>query len=312
MLKLFTFALAAVLFVSTGGLLAQTPSTATIRLVAAPDDDFTPILYAQHAGLFEKAGLSVDVQRVSGGALATNAVIGGAADIGMSDVVRLIIAHAHQIPIFLFAPSGLYLPSSPQSGIIVLKNSPIHTARDLNGKSVAVPGLGGVSYMGTRAWSDRNGGDSTSLHFVEIPPPLVSAALDSGRIDAGTITNPSFATAMASGKYRLIGDYVLAMARRSLQTGWFTTPTYAAQHRLTLQTFIRVLKQASDYTNGHHDETVDLVAASTGINPATIRQMNRGVAGTVLSASDIQPLIDVAAQYKLIDKSFPAQEMFLR
>jgi NitT/TauT family transport system substrate-binding protein len=303
----------ALLLFFTGNVSAQTTATGgTIRVAAAPDDDFTPVLYAEHAGLFRAAGITLEIQRVTSGAVAINSVVGGAADIGMSDLVRLISAHAHQLSLVVFAPAGMYVAGTPQSGILVLRNSPIRSARDAVGKSVAVPGLAGISYLGTRAWADKNGADSKLLKFVEIPPPLVPAALDSGRIDVGTTTNPSFAAAVASGKYRLLGGYVEAISKRVLQTGWFTTPAYAAQHRDLIATFARVLRRSGEYTNRHHDETVDLVSASTGIDPALIRQMDRGVPGTTLNASEVQPLIDAAAEYKIIDNRFLAQEMFLK
>jgi len=60
---------------------------------------------------------------------------------------------------------------------------------------------------------------------------------------------------------------------------------------------------ASNDTNRHHDQTVAL-------GPATVRRRNRRSAGTALDAAGIQALIDVVAQYKLIDRAFAAREMF--
>jgi NitT/TauT family transport system substrate-binding protein len=302
--------LTAALVLAPGAVRAQSPPAAptTIRIAAAPDDDVTPLLYAQRAGLFRAAGIALDLERVAGGAAATTAVTAGAADVGLADLVPLISAHSRGIPVILIAPAGIYAARTPPSGILVLKDSPIRSARDLAGKTISAPGLRGLSWLGTNAWIDANGGDAKAVRFVEVPAPLVAAALDAGRIDVGTLANPSFAEDMASGKYRVIGHYVEAIGTGILQTAWFTTAGYGAKNRDALELFTRVVHQAGEYTNRHHDETVDLLAAYSGLDPATIRHMDRGVAGTALDPALIQPLIDAAAKYKLIEKPFPAQE----
>ncbi|HXF35293.1 MAG TPA: hypothetical protein VN603_12040, partial [Candidatus Acidoferrales bacterium] len=84
--------------------------------------------------------------------------------------------------------------------------------------------------------------------------------------------------------------------------------SYAAKNRDLIGRFVRVLRQSSEYTNRHPDETVDLLASFTGMEPATIRRMARAIAGTSLEPREVQPMIDAAAKYKLIEKPFPARE----
>ena len=49
-----------------------------LRLASAPDDDATPILYAQSAGLFRAAGLDVDLTAAGSGSAVAAAGAGGA------------------------------------------------------------------------------------------------------------------------------------------------------------------------------------------------------------------------------------------
>lgn len=302
--------LAALLLLPTGSSWAQTSQEpTTIRLATAPDDSVTPALYAQRAGLFRAAGIVVDVQRVTSGGAAVTAVVAGAADVAQADLLPLITAHSRGVPLVLIAPSGIYSASNPTSGIIVLKGSPIRSARDLSGKTVSAPGLAGLSWLGANVWLDKNGGDSKAVRFLEVPNPVVGPALEAGRIDVGTVANPSFGEDVATGKYRVIGDYVGAIGARLLQTGYFATASYATKNREAVVRFVRVLRQASEYTNRHRDETVDLLASFSGLDLAAIQHMNRVVAGTTLDAGEIQPLIDAASKYKLIQKPFPAQDL---
>jgi hypothetical protein len=52
-----------------------------------------------------------------------------------------------------------------------------------------------------------------------------------------------------------------------------------------------------------------LVADLTKIPIAVINKMPRSVSSTALHLSDIQPLIDGSAKYKLIPQSFPARDL---
>ena len=52
-----------------------------------------------------------------------------------------------------------------------------------------------------------------------------------------------------------------------------------------------------------------LLAEFLQISPDVIHKMTRGVFGITLNAADIQPVIDVAAKYGMIDRPFPAQEL---
>ena len=56
-------------------------------------------------------------------------------------------------------------------------------------------------------------------------------------------------------------------------------------------------------------ETAPLLAAFTGIETSHVLAMKRVTCGEYLDPRDIQPAIDAAAKYKIIDKGFPAQEL---
>src|SRR5665213_4227146 len=71
---------------------AQTaaPPLITVHLGATPDDDCAPILYAQKAGLFTRAGLNVILDKSRSGAAAAAAVLSGSYDIAKSSLVNLM------------------------------------------------------------------------------------------------------------------------------------------------------------------------------------------------------------------------------
>lgn len=293
------------------GLAQSPPSAVTVRLASAPDDDVTPVLYAQKAGLFARAGLSVEVSRMNNGAAVTAAVAGGSIDIGKSSLVPLLAAHAHGLPFTLIAPAGVWATNAPVTATIVLKTSAIAAARDLAGKTVSSSSLKDLMTMSTQIWIDEHGGDSSAVRFVELPPPAVLTALADGRVDAATVGNPNLAQALASGKVRVLSHPEDAIAGRFLLAAWFANSDFIAKNRRVVDRFVGVLREAVAYTNAHHAETVPLVAAFTGIDPATVATMTRATGTLTLDPREIRPVIEVAVKYKIIDRAFDPQEFLL-
>lgn len=288
---------------------ASAQGLSVLRLAAAPDDDITPILYGQSAGIFKSAGLEVQLQALGSGSATAAAVAGGAIDIGKSSLTTLISAHARGVPFVIVAPASIYSETSPVAGFVVAKDSPIASARDLNGKTVSASSLKDLISLATQAWIDAGGGDSKTVHFIEIPSSAVSAALAQKRIDGATVVTPALAETLDSGNAKLLGRSFSAIAKHFLIAGWFTTSDFLAKHPETVRRFVGALHQAAAYTDAHRAETVALLANYSHIAPETIRRMVRSTAGSVLDPKDIQPIIDAALKYKIIDKTFAAQEL---
>jgi ABC-type nitrate/sulfonate/bicarbonate transport system substrate-binding protein len=82
----------------------------------------------------------------------------------------------------------------------------------------------------------------------------------------------------------------------------------ASNHALT-ERFARVVAEASAYTNAHSNETLSHFLSFTKIDKALVITMRRAVYPPTVSVGDIQPQIDLMANYKMIDKPFPATDI---
>jgi NitT/TauT family transport system substrate-binding protein len=256
------------------------PAPADLHLASNAADDVTPLLWAIKTGAFAKAGLNVDIQKFSTGSVISAAVIGGAVAIGKSSLLPLISARARGIPLQLVVPGELWLTDEPISGMVVLKESPV-----------------------------KSGGDSKTLKFVELPSSAALQALEEGRIAAATLSTPYLGTVLASGKVRLIGRPEDAIAKRFMITGWFATEAFVAQHRDVVARFAQVVQTAALYTNAHHAETVSLTAPFWGVDPEVLATMNRAFVAPTVDPRDIQPVIDAALKYGVIDKPLQADDL---
>jgi NitT/TauT family transport system substrate-binding protein len=300
---------------AAGGALLAMPvfaygqSLASITVAGVPEESATPALWARQAGLFRRAGLDVSIEPLNSGSAIAAGVAGGSYAIGKSSLVSLIIAHAKSIPFVLVAGGGLYDSRNPNFGLVVKADSPIKTAAELNGKSVAVSALNDLYTIGTKAWMDKNGGDSSTIKLLELPISAVGDAIAAGRVDAGGLIDPELQTAIDAGKVKWLARDFDAIAPRFMYTGWFTTTDYLAKNRSTVEGFVRAMGEASAFVNAHPADTVDVLAKFSAMDPARIAKMHRISYATALDPRLVQPMIDACAKYKVIPAAFDAKDM---
>lgn len=287
---------------------ADAPLT-TVRIAGTPDTDIVATIYGVRSGIFSKLGLDVHVQKLNGGAAVSAAVIGGSIDIGKSNVFGVIAAHMKGVPLLLESLAATYSSDRPNVGFVVAKDSPIKSPSELNGKTLATPGLGDLFTQVSSAWIDQNGGDSHSVKFVELPMPLIGQAIASGRVDGALMVDPIMHDAVATGKVRIIGRPFDAIAKHFGITYYFCTRDYATKNADVLARFRRGVAQAAAYAMSHQSELVPLAMEYTGLSRTQVED-SPVLIGSGADPQMLQPVIDFAAKYKSIPNGFPARELF--
>jgi ABC-type nitrate/sulfonate/bicarbonate transport system substrate-binding protein len=281
-----------------------------IRISGLLTEAVCPLYYGVKTGRFERAGIDVDYIASNSGAAAMAAVVSGAYEMGTSNLLSICSAHLRDMPIVVVAPQVLYTTRTREAMLQVAVNAPIRTGADLNGKTIGVPTLAGINTLAAKAWVDKNGGDPATLKFVEIPNSAQPQAIAQRRIDAGILEPPVLEASIADGTSKTIGDPMGAIASEYLIAAFVVRADWAAQHADTLKKFTRVLSESAKYVNTHSAQTAQLVSELTKIDLAVVAKMNRTLGGTSLDPGQVQPLIDAAAKYGSIPRSFPARDLF--
>jgi NitT/TauT family transport system substrate-binding protein len=288
---------------------AEAQSLVDLKAAGVPEESATPVLWAQQSGLFQRDGISVELDPQRSGTAIAAGVAGGGYQVGKSSIIPLITAFAKGIPFVLVAPGGLYRASKPHIAMIVAADSPIKTAADMNGKTLGVSALDDLYTLGIKLWIDKNGGDSSTLKIVELPLPAITDAIVAGRIDAGGSATPALQAAVDSGKVRVLAHMFDAIAPEFMYTGWFSTKSYVASHLQAMRDFSRAERQAAAYVNDHPEQSVGALSKFTGISADVIAKMTRAQMGTVLDPKLIQPVVDVCVRYKVIPAPINAADM---
>jgi NitT/TauT family transport system substrate-binding protein len=281
-----------------------------VRLAGVATDDLTPVFYAIKSGLYQKAGLDVEVIPTSTGTAATEAVVSGAYEMGKGSLIASLVAHLKGLPLTIVGNGAIWDPKSPFSLMVVAADSTVKTGADLNGKTLSTAALNDLNELAMRAWVDKTGGDSKTLKWIELPNSAAGAALADHRVEATCLNEPQLSAAIATGKVRSLAQSYSAIGEHFAFTVYFAQPEWSAKHADAVKKFVRVTYASATYTNAHHAETAAMMADITKIPLTTISKMARVNGSTVGDPALIQPAIDLAAKYDYISRSFPAKEAY--
>jgi NitT/TauT family transport system substrate-binding protein len=281
----------------------------TVRIGLSEGDDATPTLYAIKSGLFKKYGIDAQLVPVPSGAAGLAALAGGAIDVGGTSLLPFLSARSKGLPLTIVAPLASYSPDSVYAAILVKKDAPYKTGRDLNGKTIASPALRDLNWVASMAWIDQNGGDSSTVKSIEVPASVIPAALDDGRIDAATVTTPRYVQAVNGGKVRVLGKSYESIAKHFAFAAIVAQVDYANKNPDVIARFGRAIRDATMYTNTHHADTLALYAAFAKIDPKDIADAPRAESTPYVDAKDIQPMIAVAVRYSIIPKAVDPQDL---
>ncbi|MGA2392344.1 MAG: ABC transporter substrate-binding protein [Candidatus Lustribacter sp.] len=292
------------LIVIGSGANAQAPLK--LRVAGIPIDVGALSYYADQEGFFKKHGLDVDVITGQNGAAVAAAVAGGSLDIGDGNTTSVALAHQGGIPFVFIAPSGAYTSKAPTSALLVLKTSPIKSAKDLASKVIGIAGLKSLGEVAARAWLEKNGVPSDSAKYLELTYSQMGPGLESGRIDAALAEEPAVATLLDSNARVLARPYDI-LAPEFLEGGYFATSDFVRAHPDVIKQFADAMAETAIWANAHHAETAAILnqVSKTTLSPNVVRISYPPRVTPAL----IQPLLDASAKYGLLKSTYPASEI---
>ncbi|HEX3865123.1 MAG TPA: ABC transporter substrate-binding protein, partial [Gemmatimonadaceae bacterium] len=192
------------------------------------------------------------------------------------------------------------------SVMLVQKDSPIRSPRDLSGKSMGGNTASDIYVAATRAWVDAAGGDGKSIRAIELNPSEQLAALQAGRIDATVLKAPLYTVGLDTGKLRILGKPLDAIAPRFLLSAWVSTADYIAKNPDIVNAFVAANMEGARYSAAHAAETIPMVAQYTGLDPVLIQHSVRAIDVDSFTLADVQKPLDFCYKYGIIGKQFDA------
>jgi NitT/TauT family transport system substrate-binding protein len=283
--------------------LAQSPAPTPIRVASLGYTEASILpLYAQQVGFFKKYGLDATVTTFNGGGAIIAAIAGGSLDAGFSNITSAVSAIQRGIPIVVLTPANLTTIRDPDAQLMKARGSKLKTGADLDGKIIAVTTLGGTLQLGAEQWIDKNGGDSKTVHFVEVPTSNMAAALKAGRIDAAMISEP-FLTEQ-SADIEVLANAFAAIAPEWVAAVFVASKAWVTANPDAARRFVAAMHETGRWANAHHAETAKILSPLSGVPEVTFAAMTRTTYTDQLTRALLQPGIDAAFRYGALKAAF--------
>jgi NitT/TauT family transport system substrate-binding protein len=265
-------------------------------------------LFAQQSGIFKKYGLDATVTTFNGGGAIISAVAGGAADIGFSNITTAVQAIQSGIPVIALVPANTTSSGHHADALLVkTRGAKLKTGADLNGKTVAVTTLNGTLQLAAETWIDKNGGDSHSVHFVEIPTSAMSPALKGGRVDAAMLSEPYLT--QQKDDVEELGDAFASIASNWTGAVFVASKAWVSANPDAAKRFVAAMRETATWAYTHRADTARILQPYTGIDAATFAAMSRSTYAETMTRAMLQPPIDTAYKYGALKAPFDTIEL---
>jgi len=300
------------LLAGTGAAIVAPPLAAqtlyTVRVGSFASESTGAIFYAQDQGFLAKHGLTAEINLGTGGAALAPAVVAGTLDIGEADVVTMSLAHDKGIPFVFIAPGELHSIAHPTLAVVV-RDPNLKLGKDFNGKTLASNVSRGFGSLVTNVWIDNNGGNSSTVKWLEFPFPGLSAALQRGTIDGYCAPEPFVDVGVDAGGHLVLLN-TKPVAPEIIQGGWFATKDWIAKNPTIAHAFSAAIREANEWANANPVGTAQILSKYSKIPVAQIEATKmRGEYQARFDVRTMQPLIDAAAKYGYISTRFSANDL---
>ncbi len=284
------------------------PPLETIRIASGPTDAITPLLYAMHAGLFQRAGLNVTITKYSrryGNCERRSQRRPGRRSVGSrhdnagprtrnTDLGR--------------RADGRQSARVPNNGLFVSAASPIHTAKDLTGKTIAITGLRGIFEVALDAWLDQNGVAPTSVKLIEMSPTEMPVCRSAGQGRRRRRLQSDFVGCAVA---RCEADRIPGERAGTESNRWVLLHDGRVGKRTSKR--IGPLPTRDPRCNHIHQQTRERgVPAPLAIHRRSVEVLQHTAPSPrvlYINPASIQPWIDVAAKFHINSNGFPARDM---
>jgi NitT/TauT family transport system substrate-binding protein len=281
---------------------AGTPDKVNVGVI--PILDVAPIYLGKEKGFFTDRNIDLTLTAAQGGAAIVPAVLSGEFQFGFSNMVSLLLAQAQNVPVKVVANgvASTGVDGKDFCGIVVQDDSPIKTAADLAGKSVAINTLKNIAETSTRASIRKAGGDPTAVKLVEIGFPDMPAALSAGRVDAIFAVEPTLSTALSQGGRMIASSYVDTAPNLTV-AAYFTAQKTLAENPDLVRRFTEAMAESLSYADAHPDEARAIIASYTKIPPEVIAKLTLPKWPPEVNRQSVQTLADLAVGDGLLTKT---------
>lgn len=275
------------------------PDKVTVGVI--PILDVAPIYLGVEQGFFSERDIELELTQAEGGAAIVPSVVNGQYQFGFSNVVSLLLAQSQGLPVKVVSNgnNSTGVDGEDFAALMVRGDSPVQTAADLEGKTVAANTLQNIVDTSVRASVRNAGGDPTQVKFTALPFPEQPAALEQGHVDAVFVVEPFQQAVLAAGGRKIASSYVDAAPNLAVAL-YFASNQLVAENPDLVRRFTEAMRESLSYADSHPDEARAIIATYTQIAPETIAELTLPKWPAEINRDSVEALAELAVEDGLL------------
>lgn len=226
-----------------------------VRVAALPITETAALWGGVKAGLFAAHGLSVEVLPAQGGAQAIPALLNGDIDFAIGQPFGAYRADLQNLGVVIVGNyASSYADGDDINAVVASAKSGITRPAQLAGRKVAVNSLGAAGDVTIMAAVEKDGGDPSTIKFVEVAFADAPAQLEAGNIDAAWVPEPFVTQLKGRGDAVVVEPYQAVVPGLATLTTITTTKLKDSDPAL-LADFSAAMKETLQWAQDPANET---------------------------------------------------------
>jgi NitT/TauT family transport system substrate-binding protein len=287
-----------------GGAAAAEP----IKFMTLAGHYYMTPMFAQEEDLFAKHGLVVQVGIATAPPTLLPAVVSGTLPIGVTSSIQLAMSHEAGLDIVAVAGASLQARSRTTTAIVASKTAHIHTAADLVGKRVVVPGLNGSYHVMFLKYLRDAGIDPARVQILEGGFGLMADMVKGGSADAALATEPFLTRMLDAGIGNRI-EYFIIQRDYQFDSLFISTRSWCARHPAELAGIRASLHDAVAMMQAQPALSQAVEAKYLKLPPEMLATLGAPDYRVDVTPGDLQVWADLGLELGLISKPFDVKEL---
>lgn len=281
----------------------------TLRVGLLPIANFVGLYVAEEKGFLAEQGLAVEKRMMAGGGEILPALIGGSLDLGATNVFSHILAKDGGFDLKAVAGITQQVRDAPETAVLVKQDAPIRTARDLEGKTLAINLLNNIDHVMLQEWLELKGANPKAVTFVEVPYPQHGPALQQDRVHAVAPPEP-FKTILKAQGARVLAYHYVEVSPRVLQGYIVASSDWLQKNTDVVRRFAAAVQKGETYYKANQKEARAIIAKVLRQDPALLAQITMSDFPGKVDPALAQWWIDAGIKRGLVKRAFDPAELF--
>ncbi|MDP2711272.1 MAG: ABC transporter substrate-binding protein [Solirubrobacteraceae bacterium] len=297
---------------ASGGTASADVEKTAVSLSVGTISPVASIAIGQEQGFFEDEGIDLKLNTTLAYPQSPGAVVAGQVDFAQHSWGSTLAFAANGLPLVTVAQlstSGTSVDND-DTMFVTRDDSPIKSGRDLDGKTIAVASLAGLSELNAITLAEKNGLDKDSVKLVVVPFPSMAGALRAKRVDVALMSEPFYTQAAEQSKIRIISPGNALLMPGLPLVNIFTSRSFYDSNRDVVDRMRRAINKSVEYAAENPDAVRQILPGFSKVPTEIAGRMRLPVYSPTVDLQKVQTLSDMLNAAGLQKEKIAAKDLY--